>query len=105
MVDDTIKPRHVPTLRQRKLAIGANLFVQIVAAVALVVMVNWLAARHYLRFDWTKTRYYEISEKTRRTLGMLKEPVDVGVIIIPRRPVGLEFLQSVGQVAIENAGH
>ena len=37
--------------------------------------------------------------------GIADLPHIVGVIIIPRRPVGLEFLQSVGQVAIENAGH
>ena len=103
MADDTIKPRHVPTLRQRKLAIGANLFVQIVAAVALVVMVNWLAARHYLRFDWTKTRYYEISEKTRRTLGMLKEPVDVVVFIPSADESGLmtKVLEDVGNLMKE----
>ncbi len=82
MAIETPKLEHVTTLRRRKLEIGANLFVQIVAAAVLVVMVNWLVARHYLRFDWTKTRYYQIADKTKQALHALKEPVDV-VVFIP----------------------
>ena len=82
MADETPKPKHAPTLRQRKLAIGANLFVQVVAAAALVVMVNWLVARHYLRFDWTRAHYYQLADKTKQVLRALKEPVDV-VVFIP----------------------
>ena len=37
MAVETPKPKHVPTLRQRKLAIGANLFVQVIAALTLVL--------------------------------------------------------------------
>ena len=49
-----------PTLRHRRLVIGANVLVQIVAVLALVVMANWLTSRHYLRFDWTKSGYYKL---------------------------------------------
>jgi len=82
VADKTIKPEHAPTLRRRKLAIGANLFVQVIAAVALVVMVNWLVARHYLRFDWTRSHYYQLADKTEQVLRALKEPVNV-VVFIP----------------------
>lgn len=71
-----------PTLRHRRLVIGANVLVQIVAVLALVVMVNWLTSRHYLRFDWTKSGYYKLSEKTKQMVGSLKEPLDV-VVFLP----------------------
>ncbi|MGO9528704.1 MAG: GldG family protein [Verrucomicrobiia bacterium] len=71
-----------PTSRRRRLVIGANVLVQIVAVLALVVMVNWLTSRHYLRFDWTKSGYYKLSEKTKQLVGSLKEPLDV-VVFLP----------------------
>jgi gliding motility-associatede transport system auxiliary component len=71
-----------PTLRHRRLVIGANVLVQIVAVLALVVMANWLVSRHYLRFDWTKSGYYKLSEKTKQELASLKDPVDV-VVFLP----------------------
>jgi len=71
-----------PTLRRRVL-ISANVFVQILAVLALVVMANWLVSRHYSRFDWTKSGYYKVSGKTQQALGALKEPVKVIVYFRP----------------------
>jgi ABC-type uncharacterized transport system involved in gliding motility auxiliary subunit len=71
-----------PTQRRRRLVIGANVLVQILAVLALVVMANWLVSRHYLRFDWTKSGYYKLSEKTKQLLGSLKQPLDV-VVFLP----------------------
>jgi ABC-type uncharacterized transport system involved in gliding motility auxiliary subunit len=72
-----------PTLRQRRLVIGTNVLLQILAVAALAIMVNWLVSRHYTRFDWTKSGYYKLSEKTRQVLTGLKEPVDVIVFLPP----------------------
>lgn len=72
-----------PTLRQRRLLISANVLVQIVAVLALVVMLNWLASRYYARFDWTRTGYYKLSEKTTQTLAALKEPLKIIVFLQP----------------------
>jgi ABC-type uncharacterized transport system involved in gliding motility auxiliary subunit len=72
-----------PTLRQRRLVVGANVLVQILAALALVVMVNWLASRHYLRFDWTTSGYYKLAEKSKQMVASLKAPVDV-VVFLPQ---------------------
>ncbi|HTS17224.1 MAG TPA: Gldg family protein [Verrucomicrobiae bacterium] len=71
-----------PTLRHRRLVIGANVLVQILAVLALVVMVDWLVSRHYWRFDWTQSGYYKLSEKTRQVIGSLKVPIDV-VVFLP----------------------
>ncbi|MEI8314133.1 MAG: GldG family protein [Verrucomicrobiota bacterium] len=74
----------------RRLIISANVLVQILAVLALVVMANWLASRHYSRFDWTKSGYYKISGKTQQALGALKEPVKVIVYLQPSAESDLE---------------
>lgn len=80
---------------KRRLTIGANVMAQILLAVALFAMVNWLVSRHYRRFDWTSTRYYALSEKTKQTLEALREPVDV-VVFIPESSQ-IEYVQKVLQ--------
>jgi ABC-type uncharacterized transport system involved in gliding motility auxiliary subunit len=80
--DFTPPDQKPPTLRRRRLVIGTNVLVQVAAVLALVVMVNWLTSRHYLRFDWTKSGYYKLSEKTKQLVGSLKEPLDV-VVFLP----------------------
>src|SRR5436309_5161658 len=73
-----------PTLRKRRFAIGVNVLVQIGAVLLLVVMVNWIASRHYGRLDWTKSGYYKLSDKTKQVLTSLKQPVQVIVYLPPR---------------------
>jgi ABC-type uncharacterized transport system involved in gliding motility auxiliary subunit len=94
VASETLQPDNKPpTLRQRRLIISANVLLQIVAVLALVVMVNWLTSRHYLRFDWTKSGYYKLSEKTKQLVGSLKEPLDV-VVFLPESG-GHEYVQKV----------
>src|SRR5438552_10528125 len=73
-----------PPLRKRRLAIGANVLVQIIAVFALALAANWIVARHYTRFDWTQSRYYQLADKTKQVLTSLKEPVQVIVYLPPR---------------------
>ncbi|MCS7049755.1 MAG: GldG family protein [Verrucomicrobiae bacterium] len=84
-----------PSASKRRLTIGANVLAQIVLAMALFAMINWLASRHYQRYDWTSTRYYALSEKTKQTLAALREPVDV-VVFIPEGSQ-VEYVQKVLQ--------
>ena len=83
MASETPRGDKPPTLRHRRLVIGANVLVQIVALLAVVVMVNWLASRHYVRFDWTKAGYYQLAGKTKQVLRSLKDPVDLIVFLPP----------------------
>jgi ABC-type uncharacterized transport system involved in gliding motility auxiliary subunit len=78
------EPTAPPTLRKRRFTIGVNVLVQVVALLALVGMVNWLVSRHYTRWDWTKSGYYQLSDKTKQVLANLKEPVQVIVYLPPR---------------------
>jgi ABC-2 type transport system permease protein len=59
----------------------------IVLAVALVIMVNWLGARHYVSGDWTSSNVYSVSSKTQNILSELSEPIRVVVFMTPASPL------------------
>jgi hypothetical protein len=71
------------------------------AALVLLIagMVNYLAGRHYLRGDWTRTGVYALSEKTVNLLRGLQRPVDVTVFLYPRR--GGEEARALGGLVRE----
>ncbi|HXI85359.1 MAG TPA: GldG family protein [Verrucomicrobiae bacterium] len=83
MANEASRSGKLPTLRHRRVVVGANVLVQIGALLAAVVMVNWLASRHYVRFDWTKAGYYQLAGKTKQVLASLKDPVDLIVFLPP----------------------
>src|SRR5580765_8412772 len=70
-------------MRTRAARAGASA-IGIFLAAALLVGVNYLSARHWKRGDWTRTRIYSLSEKTRKILADLKKPVRVTVFMTPR---------------------
>ena len=53
----------------------------IVLAAALLVGINYLGARHWLRFDWTKTRLYSLSGTTKKVVRGLSKPVRITVFM------------------------
>jgi len=59
--------------------------VGILLAAAIVLGANYLAARHWARADWTRSRIYSLSEQTKKILAGLKEPVRVTVFMTPRQ--------------------
>ncbi|MCX7824610.1 MAG: GldG family protein [Verrucomicrobiae bacterium] len=85
----------------QRLAIGANVALAVVLAGAIVVMLNWLSYRHAewfwpgnwfgfvkaavgkgdyptdYRFDWTRSAYYRLSDKSKQIVRALKQPVQV----------------------------
>ncbi len=67
--------------RRSRFFISANVLVQIIAVFVLMVMINYLASRHYIRFDWTKSGYFKVSGKTQLVLSKLTEPVRVIVYL------------------------
>jgi hypothetical protein len=62
---------------------GAHLvsLVGIVSAIVLAVVANILVARHYKRWDWTKSQRYTLSAATLSTLHDLQEPVDLWLLM------------------------
>ena len=60
---------------KRRVAISLNAAVSLLLAVVLVGMVNYLSYRHYARWDWSRAKYYGLSDKTLSLLGSLTNPV------------------------------
>ncbi len=64
-----------------------HLWVGVLLSAAIVFMVNYLAFRHYGRWDWTSHRLYTLSERTRRLLSEeLDRDLDVYVFLSRSEP-------------------
>lgn len=59
----------------------------VVAAFALLVLVNLLAARHYRRLDVTSSKLYTLSPATLDTLRNLQQPIKVEMLLSPGDPL------------------
>jgi len=64
---------------KRRVAISLNAALSLLLAAVLAVMVNYLSYRHYARWDWSRAKYYGLSDKTLGLLGSLTNPVQVVV--------------------------
>ena len=56
----------------RRIKFGLNVAVAVIAAVGIVVLVNWIASRQYLRADLTRGRSYSLSDQSRTVLNKLE---------------------------------
>jgi len=63
------KPGH--TQGARRLKYGLNVTVAVVAAATLVVLLNWIAYREYVRIDMTASRRYSLSAQTEKLLRQI----------------------------------
>ena len=54
---------------------------------ALFVMVNYLAIRHYQRFDWTSNKIYSLSQKSLSIVEGIDQEIDLVVFISPESPI------------------
>ncbi len=54
---------------------------------ALFVMANYLALRHYQRFDWTANKLYSLSQKSLNVVAGVEDDVDLVVFLSPESPI------------------
>lgn len=73
--------RRLQRSTQRRLVFGSTLGVAALLAVAFVGILNYLAFRHYWRWDWTRSQLYTLSERTTKILEALDEDVSVVVFM------------------------
>ncbi len=59
------------TQTTRRVKYGLNVAVAVIAAVGIAVLINWIAYRQFVRFDFTATRKYSLSPQTRKVLAGL----------------------------------
>lgn len=56
---------------------GTNSFIEIVLFVAILAIINYILARHELRFDFSDSEAFSLSEQTENILNNLEEPVKI----------------------------
>lgn len=71
----------------RRFGIGASVLLSVVAALGLVLMVNYLAARHFRRYQWTSDERYQLSASTKRVLESITNEVKVTILFDRNEPV------------------
>ena len=71
----------------RKWSISLNVLVSSLTVLALVLMVNYLAARHFKRFSLSESAQIQLSPLTLRVLGSLTNDVKVIVYFDKREPL------------------
>ena len=74
----------------------ASQLIGVVAAMAVVVLLNVVVARRFTRWDWTASKRYSLSPATVQTLHDLPEPVQVWVLLGTADPLE----QSVKQLLV-----
>ena len=71
----------------RRFAAGLNSGVAVALAAVLLLMVNYLSYRHYQRWNWSRSGYYALSEKTVGLLKSLTNDVRAVVFFQPNQDV------------------
>lgn len=73
--------------RARRLTIALSVAVGVVAAVAVVVMANYLAGRHFVRWQWTGQNAVSLSPMTLKVLQSLTNQVKVVIFFDTDEPM------------------
>lgn len=78
-----------PSDRRRALVAGGTLSAGVLLALVVYAMVNYLAMRHYARFDWTSTELYTLSQKSQSVVESLPEDVALEAVVFlsPADPI------------------
>lgn len=91
MADDTSNP-NAPKQGGGKpinrVGIGLNVLLQIALILFLAAIANYLGFEHYRRWDLSRDKKYELSDKSKRFLDSIKGKVRVTVLFAGDNPIG-----------------
>src|SRR5215211_5887262 len=87
MAEKTKQPRTRRTPKIGRIRIGLNVIVQIVLILFVAAMVNSLAFKHYVRWDFSRDQKYALSDKTKRFLDTLRGKMRITVFFPPGSPI------------------
>ena len=59
---------------------GSNVAISVLAAAAVLLMINYLSMRHWVRADWTSAGIYTLSQKTEKVVRSLDREVSMYVL-------------------------
>ena len=87
MAEQTQQPQAPSRKKIRRAQIGFNVLAQIVLVLFLAVMVNSIAFKHYVRWDFSRDQKYALSDKTKRFLKTIKGKMRITVFFSPSTPI------------------
>lgn len=76
-----------PSETRKRIVAGSTLSAGVLLAIALFAMVNFVAMRHYQRFDWTSADLYSLSEKSTNVVAGIDRDIDAIVFLSPGTPL------------------
>src|SRR6478609_4258314 len=85
MADETPPPAKPAKIH--RFQIGINVIVQVAIIIVLAAMVNYLGFEHYRRWDLSRDKKYELSDKTKHFLESIKSKVRVTVFFGAQNPI------------------
>src|SRR3982750_2229286 len=83
---DEITPPDKPK-KIRRFQIGLNVIVQIAIIIVLAAMVNYLGFQHYRRWDLSRDKKYQLSDKTKQFLQSIKGKARITVFFGSQNPI------------------
>ena len=86
----------------RRLGIGVNVLIQIVALLFILLLVNFYAFKHYHRFDLSREHKFTLSERTLGFLRSLTKPVKLIVYMVPQDPLQGDVANLVEEYRVAN---
>lgn len=99
-----------PPKKIHRVRIGLNVLMQIALILFLAAMVNYLGFEHYKRWDLSRDKKYELSDKSKRFLDSIKGKVRMTVFFGGNNPIATDVQNlltqyqyaSKGKVDVEN---
>src|SRR4029077_10661833 len=85
MADESIPSHRPKTIR--RFQIGLNVIDQIGIVIVLAAMVNYLGFEHYRRWDLSRDKKYQLSDKTKQFLESIKGKVRITVFFGSQTPI------------------
>ena len=86
---------------KKRIKMGTNVISFTLIVFILWIMVNYLNARHYYRFDLTSSHQFSLSEKTKKILKNLEKPLSITTLYRP----GTFLFRQVKDILEEYATH
>lgn len=97
-------PATEKTETRKRLVQGSTLGAGVTMALVLFAMLNYLADRHYLRWDWTSSHLYSLSAKSENVAGGLDREVDLVIFLSPTSELYAAVDELLDNYAAANPG-
>lgn len=87
----------------RRSVYRATVGAAILVGLGILVLVNYVGGRRYVRFDWTRSGLYTLSPKTLSVLKELRTPVSVTVFMVEGSPLIRETRELLSRYQAKSA--